>query len=108
MGLSSSIDYQRDIVQSFDLLNNTTNTYENVIKHGRSSHGLMFPASYISKSNMTFFGGSVQHSNSIQQTLNLDDIEKSTPVGAAESFFQGLLSFSHGDEMAFANAFIKS
>merc|ERR1712066_363629 len=95
-----------DCIQSFDLSNNTTKTYSNVIEHGSSSYGLYFPASYISDSKMTFFGGAIQYSSSIQQTVNLDDIKTSTKVSTDDSVFQDLLVYSYGASMAFANAFI--
>ena len=62
-----------------------------MIEHGGYSYGLIFPASYISKSNLTFFGGFKQYSSSIQQTLNLDDIKPSIRVSADQSVFQDLL-----------------
>ena len=76
-----------------------------MIEHGIYGIGLNYPASYISKSNMTFFGGFQQFKSSIQQTLNLDDIKPSTRVNSDNSVFQDLLSGSYGDYIECFNAF---
>ena len=84
-------EHNQDL-QSFDLSTNTTKTYSKVIENGDSDPmGLLSPASYIFKSNLTFFGGWCQTCWSIQQTLNLDDIKPSTQISSDDSDFEELL-----------------
>ena len=56
---------------------------------------------------MIFFGGYRQLTSSMQQTVNLDNIETSVKVSADQSVFQDLQDDDgEGVKMAFANAVV--
>ena len=82
-----------------------------MIESGDCDYGLWSPASYISKSTLTFFGGYSQYSSSIQQSLDLDDIMPTTRVNIDDSDFQDLLyrgGIPHGNSIECFKSYLQN
>ena len=58
----------------------------------KGEYTLQYPVTFISGSELTFFGGYRQYSHSIEQRFDLDNIASTTKISSADTVFKDLIS----------------